>query len=177
MPNKTDIKIVRVRTPEEAKAAEKFLFESLKPGGFSHDPTILLPSLKDKLAWLSWANISRPEQPGYIVKHGVTIVGGIFGEPVETTFDVGEAEIQEWLLLPEYENEDTVRQLISAIVAFYKEHDAKQIHFWMIENRFNKQQFTIWERISMDSFGFAFKGFRRISKWRGVPIVKIEKVF
>ncbi|MBU0975461.1 MAG: hypothetical protein ABIE03_00030 [Patescibacteria group bacterium] len=174
------LKPTRVKTTKDAKLAEAFIFKALKPDGFSksgYTKNYNIPSIKDILAWSSWANLKRPEQPSFIIKGKGRIVAGIFGEPVEGHFDVGESEIQHVLFLKEYENKNNALALLSKTVEFYKEKRAKQVHFWMLESDFNKNRYSLWQKISQDSFGFAFKGFRRISKWSGKPIVKIEKYF
>lgn len=163
-----------VKTIQEAKTAERFVFEALKPGGFGRCK-IPIPNLKDHLAWLSWANLRRQEQPTFIAIENNKVVAGIFGEPVETWFDKGESEIQELIIAPGYESKEMAYILVSKIVEFYKKNKARQIHFWVLEKDFNAGRFEDWQNIAMDSFGFAFKGFRRISKWRGKPICKIEK--
>lgn len=170
-------KTIRITTITEAKKAEKFIFAALKPGGFAHNKDMAIPSLKDELAWLSWANLMRPEQPSFIVKEDDEIVAGIFGEPVEQTFDIGESEIQRVIFKPNYETKKLAFQLLSKIVGFYQKNSAKQVHFWVLEKDFNKNKFTLWQKVAIDSFGFAFKGFRRISKWSGKLICKIEKCF
>jgi hypothetical protein len=171
------IKVIKVKTTQDAKLAERFTFEALKPGGFASNPDIPIASLKDQLAWLSWANIKRSEQPTFIAKEKGKIIAGIFGEPVEQWFDKGESEIQELLFRPAKENDDIAMKLLSKIIDFYRENKAKQVHFWVLEKNFNKNKFEPWQKIAMDSFGFSFKGFRRTSKWSGKPIVKIEKYF
>lgn len=169
-------KTLKVRTIKNAKLAEKFAFEALKPGGHM-DIGIPIPSLKDQFAWYSWANLRRPEQPTFIVKQKDTIIAGIFGEPVEKTFDKGESEIQELIFKPGCEDKDLALKLLSKIIDFYKKNKAKQVHFWVLEDKFKRNDFEEWQKIAMDSYGFSFKGFRRISKWSGKPIVKIEKYF
>lgn len=169
-------KVIRVKTIKDAKDAEKFIFEAIKPGG-PYNSGIPIPSLKDQLAWLSWANLRRPEQPTFIVKEGKDIVAGLFGEPVEQTFDKGESEIQEFIFKKGCEDKDIAMKVLSRAVGFYKKNKAKQVHFWVLEKNFNKNKFEMWQQIAMDSFGFAFKGFRRVSKWSGKPICKIEKCF
>ncbi|MDD3647800.1 MAG: hypothetical protein PHS44_04875 [Candidatus Dojkabacteria bacterium] len=174
------LKPTRVKTTKDAKLAESFIFEAMQPNGssISGDPkNYNIPSIKDILAWSSWANLKRPEQPSFIIKDRREIIAGIFGEPVETHFDVGEAEIQHALFKKEYETIDTALALISQIVEFYKGEKAEQTHFWMLESDFSKNMYLPWQKVAVDSFGFGFKGFRRISKWSGEPIVKIEKYF
>jgi len=171
------MKIIRVKTTKDAKEAEKFVFEALKPGGFAHNDDIPIPSLKDQLAWLSWANLRRPEQPTFIAEKGGEIIAGIFGEPVEKAFDVGESEIQELLFKPGKDTKELGMRLLAKIVDFYQKKGAKQAHFWVREENFKKNKFQPWQQVAMDSFGFAFKGFTRISKWSGKPICKIEKHF
>lgn len=169
-------KITRVQTVKDAKLTESFVFDALKPGGFAEEG-YPIPSLKDQLAWLSWANLRRPEQPTFIVIEDGQLIAGIFGEPVEQTFDKGESELQELIFKPGYEDKDLAMQLLSKIIKFYEKNKAKQTHFWVLETAFNKNDFAVWQQAAMESFGFAFKGFRRISKWSGKPIVKIEKYF
>ena len=168
-------KIIRVKSIRQAKDAEGFIITALAPGGFAYDKTIPLPNLKDRLAWLSWANLKRPEQPSFVVKENKRIVAGMFGEPVETTFDIGESEIQTVIFKPGVESRELAFNLLTKLLAFYQKSKAKQVHFWVIEKNLNKNRYFLWQKVAMDSFGFAFKGFRRISKWRGVPICKIEK--
>jgi hypothetical protein len=169
-------KIIRVKTTKDAKLAERFVFEALKPGGFA-EAKMPIPSLKDHLAWLSWANLKREEQPTFVVKEGNKVIAGIFGEPVEQWFDKGESEIQELLFMPEYEDTSIMEKLINEIVNFYKTNNAKQVHFWVLESDFKKNEYNKWQKIALDSFGFAYKGFNRISKWSGKPICKMEKYF
>ena len=169
-------KVIKVRTIKDAKAAEKFAFEALRPGGHM-DIGIPIPSLKDQFAWYSWANLRRPEQPTFIVQADGKIIAGIFGEPVEKTFDIGESEIQEVIFKPGKESEEIARNLLSRIIKFYIRNKAKQVHFWILEKNFKKSKFEPWQKIAMDEFGFEFKDFKRISKWSGKPIYKIEKYF
>lgn len=169
-------KVVRIRSVSDAKLTEKYIFEAIKPGGFA-DAEIPIPNLKDQLAWMSWANLRRPEQPSFIVKKGGKIIAGIFGEPTESWFDKGESEIQLLLVTPGEESEDIYFKLLTAIINYYKKWKAKQAHFWVSEELFNKNKITDWHKVAMDSFGFAFKGFKRNSKWSGKPICKIEKIF
>jgi len=169
-------KVERVTSIKDAKLAEKYIFEAIKPGGFA-DAELPIPNLKDQLAWLSWANLRRPEQPSFIIKENGKIIAGIFGEPTESWFDEGESEIQLLLVSPGREYDNTYFDLLENIIKFYKKQNAKQAHFWVSEVLFNKNEVSGWKKVAMDSFGFAYKGFNRISKWSGKPICKIEKIF
>lgn len=169
-------KINRVKSVSDAKLAESYIFEAIKPGGFA-DSNISIPSLKDQLAWLSWANLRRPEQPSFVVKENNGIIAGIFGEPVENWFDVGEAEIQEFLILPGYEERVLVKQLLDEIISFYDKSGAKQVHFWIPELDFKAKNVDLWRQMCMEDFGFSYQGFSRASKWSGKKVMKIEKHF
>lgn len=171
------MKVLEVNNKQLAKQAEEFVFNSLKPGGFAHDESIPLPNLKDRLAWLSWANLLRSEQPSLVVIKNDEIVGGMFGEPVETTFDEGEAEIQTVIFKPEVESKELTLEVLTKMMEFYKKNKAKQVHFWVLEKDYEKNKFSPWRQVAIDKFGFEFKGFRRISKWRNKPIVKMEMYF
>ena len=172
------MKVLRVNNEQLAKQAEEFIFTALKPGGFSHDESIPLPNLKDKLAWLSWANLMRYEQPSLVVIDDDEIVGGMFGEPVETTFDEGEAEIQHPVVFnPGIETEELAFRMLTQMMDFYQQNDAKQVHFWVLEDDLKRNKFKPWQQVAVDRFGFEFKGFKRISKWRNKPVCKIQKYF
>lgn len=170
-------KVIRIEKQPDAQKAEKFIFDALQPNGFAYNPSIPLPNLKDQLAWLSSANLMRPEQPSFVALENSKIVAGMFGEPVETTFDVGESEIQTVIFKPGTETKNLALDLLSKIVIFYQQHHAKQVHFWILESDFNQNNYATWQQVALDSFGFAFKDFRRFSKWSGQPICKIEKYF
>ncbi len=171
------MKIKEVKNIKDAKDTEKFVFEALKPGGFAYDPIIPIPSLKDKLAWLSWANLKRGEQPTFIIREKGNIIAGIFGEPVETTFDKGESEIQELLVKPGKESDDIYLNLLKYILDFYKKNKAKQVHFWILKKNYQKGKIEKWEKLAIEKYGFEYKGFERVSKWSGKEILKIEKYF
>jgi len=171
------MKVIRVRTKKDAKDTEKFVFDALKPNGFAYNPIIPIPILKDKLAWLSWANLRRDEQPTFIIRERGDIIAGIFGEPVETTFDKGESEIQELLIKPGKESDEIHLGLLKSILEFYKKNNAKQVHFWILKKNYHKGNISRWEKLAIEKFGFEYKGFQRISKWSGKKIVKIEKYF
>jgi hypothetical protein len=166
-------KIERVRSLKDARLTEKFIFEAIKPGGFA-DSEMPIPSLKDKLAWLSYANLRRVEQPSFIVKVGEKIVGGIFGEPIETTFDIGESEITDFIVIKEYVTEEIALSLLEKIVSFYKKNGAKQIHFWLLEKQAISGEMALWKKIAIEKYGFKYNGFSRVSKWTGLPVRKIE---
>lgn len=166
---------MRVTNEAEARKAEEFIFLSLKPGGVAYNPDIPLANLKDRLAWLSWANLMRPEQPSWVVMEGERMVAGMFGEPVEQTFDIGESEIQTVIFEPGREKKEIVKELLSKMIEFYEKNGAKQIHFWILEEKFKQHKYSLWQQVAMDDFGFAFKGKSRISKWINQPVCKIEK--
>ncbi len=168
------MKISRVKTQQDAKAAEQLILEAYKPGGFVRH-SIPIPVLKDKLAWLSWANLKRPEQPSFIVKDGNKIIAGIFGEPVEKMFDIGEAEIQDLLFLPGNEDAEIAKELFGKVLEFYKLHKAKQVHFWALESKYKSGRLEAWKKSAMDGLSFKFQGFKKISKWSGKMVYKIEK--
>lgn len=168
-------KFKRVKSIKESKETELFVFNALKPGGFD-ESIIPIPNLKDKLAWYSWANIRRPEQPTFIAILKNKIVAVVLGEPVEMTFDKGESEISDFIIQPEHNTIQVINVMLEKLLKFYKQNFAKQIHFWVLEDDFNKGKYDLWQKVLIEDYGFGFKGFRRISKWSGKPIVKIEKV-
>jgi hypothetical protein len=171
-----EFSINRVKTLSDARATEQFIFDAIKPGGFA-DSNMPIPSLKDKLAWLTYANLRRAEQPSFIVKVGNEVVAGIFGEPVEMTFDIGESEITDFICKPAFAIEEIVDPLLKKIITFYKKNHAKQVHFWLLDSQAQSGEMALWKKVAIDKYGFEYKGFSRISKWLGLPVRKMEVLF
>lgn len=166
---------IRVDSQQLAKQAEKYIFDAIKPGGFEEAP-VTIPTLKDMLAWKTWANLMRPEQPTFVALDNKEIIGIVSGEPTETWFDEGESEIQELILTPNKGTEDDARELMKLIVVFYEDNNAKQAHVWCIKETIEKKNLNLKCKLAI-GLGFKDLGFSRISKWTGKEIVKLEKVF
>lgn len=174
--NKTNtITIKRVKTIEDARATEKFIFDAIKPGGFA-DAEMPIPSLKDHLAWLSYANLRRAEQPSFIAIKNGEIIAGVFGEPIEQYFDEGESEIQELIIKPGEESDELINELLTKLMDFYTKNHAKQVHFWIRETNYKSGNYASWKKLLIERFGFKHLGFAKISKWTGVNTYKIENV-
>lgn len=166
----------RINTEALAREAEVFVFEAVKPGGIA-DMGIPVPILKDRLAWLSWSNLMRDEQPTFGAYESNKLVGVIIGEPIEITFDIGESEIQDIILLPEYQNDEIVGELMRLALDFYNKNGAKQTHVWCEKRLFENGDMNLKCRVAIEKFGFKFLGFERVSKWSGKDVIKLEKVW
>jgi len=167
------MEILRVLNESLAKKTEKFIFEAIKPNGFA-DMGIPVPSLKDRLVWSSWANLMRKEQPTIVAMEGEKIVGVLVGEPIETTFDIGESEIQDIIILPEYQTPDLTAKLMKPAIKFYEENKAKQTHVWCVKEAYDNGNLNLKCKVAIEQYDFEFKGFERVSKWTGKKIVKLE---
>jgi hypothetical protein len=170
------VEIIRVQEEEIAKKTDKFIFEAIKPGGFE-ESVIPIPNLKDVLAWRTWANLMRPEQPTYAAVKDNQVVGVVIGEPIESWFDEGESEIQDILVQPDYLSESLVHELFKKVFEFYKLNGAKQVHVWCLKSEYDSNSINLKCKVAIEIFGFKYKGKNRISKWSGKEIVKLEYEF
>ncbi len=164
--------IIQVREEALARDCEQFLVKALSPGGFAYIE-MDLGTLKDKLAWVSYANLMRKEQPTFAAMDGDKVVGILVGEPVEDYFDIGEAEIQDIYCLENYKSKELFQELMINALEFYKKAGAKQIHVWSLKSLYESNELNL-KCETASRLGFKFKGFERVSKWTGKRIVKLE---
>ena len=124
----------------------------------------------------------REEQPTYIAQEGSEIQAIIVAEPIEIWegdgFDTGESEIQD-IIFKEGLSEDyaIAEKLMTHVINFYKDNDAKQVHVWCERRLFESDNLNLKCKVAIQEFEFKFLGFERVSKWSGLEIIKLELVF
>lgn len=91
------------------------------------------------------------------------IVAAVVGEPTETMFDVGESEIQDLVIRPEYESEELAADLIGSMVEYYRENGAKQVHVWCVADRYESGDLNLKCKVATENLVLSLKvlrGFR-----------------